>query len=394
MKKKIVLIKGVYDTIDLFTDEIEQALEEMNFQCLVLDANHMEESLKEFAVFALTPVTAAITFNNLGYNLEFEEGVNIWEQFEIPYVNILMDHPFHYSEPLAHMPTTTRLFCTDKNHVTFIKRYFGDIARVGFLPHAGAEGGFWKKRMDERKIDVLYAGALPFFTAGRLVPDLSAITQFDAIDMSRQVLKELICHPAHTTEEAVEQYLNARSIFLEDGELLNGIVKMRFLDSYATSFFREQAVRLLVESGVDVTVYGMGWNECEWSKNPHFHYGGKVPATQILPMMGEAKIVLNTMTWYKAGAHDRIFNGMLANACVVTDDSGYLKEQFEKREQDGPVRFQLEKMQELPELVFILLEHQGELQRRADCGYRMAREEHTWKNRLETILEELGASLP
>lgn len=60
-------------------------------------------------------------------------------------------------------------------------------------------------------------------------------------------------------------------------------------------------MKLLVESGVSVTAYGTGWNECEWSHNPHLHYGGKVLAPEILPLMCEAKIVLNTMTWYKAG---------------------------------------------------------------------------------------------
>ena len=50
---KILLaaISGVYDTIDLFTREIKKALEQMGCECLVLDAGHMEESLKEFALF-------------------------------------------------------------------------------------------------------------------------------------------------------------------------------------------------------------------------------------------------------------------------------------------------------------------------------------------------------
>ena len=82
---------------------------------------------------------------------------------------------------------------------------------------------------------------------------------------------------------------------------------MRFIDSYATSFFREQAVRILVENGIRVTAYGTGWDQCEWSDNPHLDYRGKVLAQEILPFMNDAKIVLNTMTWFKAGAHDRSF---------------------------------------------------------------------------------------
>ena len=384
MKKKFVLIEGVYDTIDLFTCEIKKVLEQSGFECLVLDANHMEESLKTFAVFAMTPITAAVTFNNLGYNLELVEGQNIWEQFDIPYVNILMDHPFHYSKPLRHMPKTALVLCTDQNHVKFLKQFHPEIKRVGFLPHAGAEYPGERKPLRERKIDVLYAGSLPFFTAGMLVPDLSSVTQFDAIDMSRQVLEDLIKNPSVTTEDAICQYLAERGIVFDEQELFEGIIKMRFLDSYATSFFREQAVRLLVESGIDVTAYGTGWNECEWSDNPHLHYGGKVLAPEILPLMCESKIVLNTMTWYKEGAHDRIFNGMLAKACVVTDDSGYLKQQFERKK--APVRFCLEEIGRLPEIVWNLLEHPDDMQEIADCGYEMAQGGHTWKKRMEEVL--------
>ena len=266
-------------------------------------------------------------------------------------------------------------------------RFYTEIERVGFLPHAGVKLPGAKKRIRDRKIEVLYAGSLPFFTAGMLVPDLSAITQFDAIDMSRQVLEDLIKNPAVTTEDAIEAYLKERGIELEEQDLFAGIVKMRFLDSYATSFFREQAVKLLVESGVSVTAYGTGWNECEWSHNPHLHYGGKVLAPEILPLMCEAKIVLNTMTGYKAGAHDRIFNGMLAGACVVTDDSAYLREEFEAEK--AMVRFKLEEIVRLPEIVWDLLDHPEKMQQIADVGYESASEKHTWKSRMKQVLSML-----
>lgn len=385
MKKKIVLIEGVYDTIDLFSENVKKALEELGYECLVLHAQYMEESLKAFAVFAMTEITAAITFNNLGYNLELVEGKNIWEQFDIPYVNILMDHPFHYKKPLQNMPKTARIYCTDQNHVEFMHRFFPEITHVGFLPHAGIELPIEKKALKERKIEVLYAGALPFFTAGSLVPDLSAITKFDALDMAKNVLEDLIKNPEQTTEFAIEHYLKEREIYLDDNALFDAIVKMRFLDSYATSFFRENAVRLLVENGIDVTAYGTGWNQCEWSDNKHLHYGGKILAPEVLPLMADSKMVLSTMTWYKSGAHDRIFNGMLADACVLTDDSAYLR----SLPKEAPVRFELEEIGALPDLVNELFEHPARMQENAECGYELAKKEHTWKNRVLTILKDL-----
>lgn len=110
-------------------------------------------------------------------------------------------------------------------------------------------------------------------------------------------------------------------------------------------------------------------------------------APQILPLMNDAKIVLNTMTWFKAGAHDRIFNGMLAGAAVVTDDSSYLQREFT----DGRelVMFSLKEMKSLPERVFELFGHMQSAQQMADRGYQAAKEKHTWKNRAEFIEEEI-----
>ena len=70
------------------------------------------------------------------------------------------------------------------------------------------------------------------------------------------------------------------------------------------------------------------YTSCEWSDNPYLVYGGKVLAPEILPLMNDSKLVLTTMTWFKAGAHDRSFNGMRAGAAVVTDDSTYLRREF------------------------------------------------------------------
>lgn len=100
-------------------------------------------------------------------------------------------------------------------------------------------------------------------------------------------------------------------------------------------------------------------------------------APQILPLMNDSKIVLNTMTWFKAGAHDRVFNGMLAKAAVVTDDSTYLRREFT----DGKelVMISLKELGTLPERVFDLFGHMDLAQHMADMGYCAAREEHTWK---------------
>ncbi len=431
MTKTIIFFKGIYDTLDLFTDHLIEAFSAMGYQSFVYDARMQEQSKDELLELLakrcheknptdqpqpansmekscdLSENFAVVTFNNMGYNLGInsnntqgiieaaidkeldmltkENDVNLWEHYNIPYINILMDHPFHYKRPLRNASSTAIVLCTDRNHVKYIRRFFKNIGRADFLPHAGVELHCKHKPLTERGIDVLYAGALPIYTVSKMIPDLSSVREFDAEKMTGEVLRELVSHPEKTTEQAIEEYVKAIGVSMSDAELQSLIVKMRFLDSYATSFFREQAVRILVESGIHVTAYGVGWDQCDWSDNPYLTYGGKVLAPEILPLMNNAKIVLNTMTWFKAGTHDRVFNGMLAGAAVVTDDSTYMKQEFT----DGKelVMFPLKELGTLPERVFDLFGHMDQMQELADRGYEAARNNHTWKNRAEYIKE-------
>ncbi len=388
-KQTIILFKGIYDTLDLFSDQLGEAFASWGYELFVYNAADIPKS-KTCLLDMLEEKrgnAVVVTFNNMGYNLEVD-GVNVWERFGVPYINILMDHPFHFEKPMKEAPKTAIVLCTDRNHVKYIRRFYKNIRQTDFLPHAGIELGRKHKSLKDRKIDVLYAGALPIYTVGKMIPDLGEMYGLDTADMMREVLQELVVHPDKTTECAIEEYVHANVKYgqeLEEGQIRHLITHMRFLDSYATSFFREQAVRSLVENGIEVTAYGVGWDLCEWSSNPHLKYGGKVLAPQILPLMNDAKVVLNTMTWFKSGAHDRIFNGMLAGSVVVTDDSTYLRRECT----DGKelVMFRREDILTLPERVCDLFGHMQRAQEIADCGYEFAKQYHMWKNRAEYIVE-------
>jgi hypothetical protein len=281
--RTIVYITGVYDTLDLFTDKLREAFEKMGYGSFVYDARFGDTG-KELLVDMLKPrqgdtddgllnhdntqncqgrdaldipldhdvphdappapvIVACVTFNNLGYNLTLPDGRNIWEACEIPYINILMDHPFHYEKPLSEAPSTSIVLCTDNNHVRYVRRYFPDIRNVDFLPHAGVELGSKHKPLSERGIDVLYAGALPIYTVGRMIPDLGAIPDVDGEKLAADVLSALVSDPDQTTECVIEDCLRERKRDISDKRIHELIVELRFLDSYATAFFREQAVR-------------------------------------------------------------------------------------------------------------------------------------------------------
>lgn len=142
-----------------------------------------------------------------------------------------------------------------------------------------------------------------------------------------------------------------------------------------------------------MTIYGAGWENCEWITRPNVFYGGKISAEAVLEKMQDAKIVLNTMTWFKDGTHERIFNGMLQGAVTVSDSSVYMKEEFcgspSCGEKQDMVLFELDELEQLPAYVNELLQDMTKAQKIADNRYAKAKNLHTWKVRADELEEGL-----
>lgn len=110
--------------------------------------------------------------------------------------------------------------------------------------------------------------------------------------------------------------------------------------------------------------------------------------------MQDAKIVLSTMTWFKDGTHDRVFNGMLQGAVAVTDSSGYMKEEFggykePKGREEELLFFELEELDKLPVQIQELLSDPKRAQQIANRGYQKAKQFHTWRARAIELEQDL-----
>ena len=170
MKHTIIYFIGVYDTLDLFTGKLREAFETMGYASFVYDARlpQSKDALLSVLAESSSPERefSCVTFNNLGYNLDMEVPApaqsvrendaciqkggtrNVWEYYGIPYLNILMDHPFHYEKPLRLAPETSVVLCTDRNHVKYIRRYFKNIHVQGKWTGRNAallEKAFWRQ---------------------------------------------------------------------------------------------------------------------------------------------------------------------------------------------------------------------------------------------------------
>ncbi len=384
--ERVILFKGAYATLDLFTEEINKELTGRGFETFVFDVKEYQKSFMGLAQFVQRPVKAVIAYNNLGFNMELVPGKNIWDELNIPFVNILMDHPFHYKNALDVAPKKSIILCIDRKHVDYINRFWPDMYCVEFMAHGGVyvENG---KPWEERGIQVLYAGGLSSDLVDGLKPDCSKYTEFDANDLIKYATDRLIANSDLTTEEVIEEYLVAHNVLLDDERLSQIITDFRIIDSYAVSYFREKVIEALIERGIKVTVYGNGWSKRDCINNPNFIYGGLVSPSEILELMKDSKIVLSTMTWFKDGSHDRVFHGMMAGAVCFTDYSKYISE--EVRDGQNGFIFRLDKLDEMADKVEAVLKGEYDYEKIVANGRGDALTNHTFKNRVDFILDLL-----
>ena len=133
MRDRVILMVGLYDTLDIFTYELKKEFEKIGLEVMIFNSQDMEGSMIKLSEFIKEPVKAVVTFNNLGFNMELKKGENIWESLGIPCINILMDHPMFHKNALDAAPDNAIVICPDRNHMKFVQRFYPDIQIAGMI---------------------------------------------------------------------------------------------------------------------------------------------------------------------------------------------------------------------------------------------------------------------
>ena len=149
-------------------------------------------------------------------------------------------------------------------------------------------------------------------------------------------------------------------------------------------------MQALVDAGIQVHVYGGGWDALDCKKPENLINGNSLDSVGCLKKLCQSKISLNVMPWFRDGAHDRIFNSMLNGSLCLTDSSRYLDEILKDKENCRI--YSTARPEELPDMVHGLLANPDRMQEIIDNGYEMAKASHTWEHRaavLHNLIETL-----
>lgn len=388
--KRIVLFKGGVETLGFFSQQLEKRYRELGHSVFMYDYNEEAVSLKRLVKFIERGNTVMITFNFHGICneelLQDENSQYIWEFFDIPCYNIVVDHPFYYDRFMGQLPKNYYQISIDKNHEEYLKRFYPHIKRGPFLPLGGtlpeAENGF-RLSMKERDIDVIFTGswAEPEFWGDFMKKEGAEYETF-----YRSLLKEQIDNPDKTFEEIFEPRIRNEA---EDAdEITDELLKNTYphlihFDMYVRYYYRGLLVKKLTEAGIKVRCIGGGWDKLDTEKPENISHREYCDSIECLKEMQHAKISINVMPWFKRGAHDRIFNSMLAGCVCLTDSSEYLDEILTDGE--NCVLYRLDALDDVPDKIKALLADEAYLQNIADLGYELAAMGHTWAKRADAL---------
>lgn len=390
---KLILIKHAVETLGYFSEQLASALWQRGYDCYFIDYERLYESLNGLGGFAVRGQSALITFNFIGLGDEEifrdEAGRFVWDAYEMEYLNILVDHPFYYHARLVYPLPRMKLFCVDREHVSYVERFYPQQS-VSFLPLAGNRRlTFGAKEAvipyEQRAYDVVFTAN--YVPLAPLAQRISAQEPEYRI-FYQGILDDLLSDPLQSMDQVFERHIKEELGYVSEGELCGAMAGMAVIDLYVRTYFRGEAVRTLAECGLKVDVFGAGWEELSCKKPQNIvRHGGQVTSERCVEAVQNARISLNLMPWFKDGAHDRIFTAMLQQTVALTDDSRYLREQFA----DGRELkyFSLKETAALPEIASALLRDTQVLEEMAVRGRKKALASHTWQQRALVLERKL-----
>lgn len=381
MNGRIITIKGALDVLDFFTDCLTDAFRRIGFEVYVYDIRNSDSSNAGLIKFINKPVDFAIAYNNVGFFITNNKRC-LWDILDIHYINIIVDAPVYYAEILKnHIFPKSFFLCVDREHTDFIERLRPDVPSA-FLPHCA--WNYAPVQIDkDRPTDIIYAGSITMNNIPN-IPDVG-MGEFSTIDLIDYTCHELITNPNQTTEHVIEQWLTSHNLNYDINRLTDIFFKFTPIPKFITTHFRKQQIEVLLNNGFKVNVYGENWANSELIDHANFIYHGRISPTHIFDKMAQSKIILNSMPWFKAGSHERIFNGMLAGGVVSSDYTSYIDEVFVNGE--DMIIYDLKNMDILPDFAEKIIYDNNFFNYMASNGQKKVLANHMFINRAIEILE-------
>ena len=387
---RILVIKGKssYEVLRTAADEMITYWKQKGIQVEVIDLNIIEQIMdqakcSQIVIDAITCEQNALifSFQALLFDAVLPNGESVMTLAKCPVVGHIVDFPIYHKKSLEHAGDNMQIWCIDQYHEQFIRKYYPKVKQVRFAAHKGFKNNQKMIPWEERSIEVLFSG--------RFVPYEKWAKELESLEdplpgIGNLLINRMLEQVTTPFEICLEQILIELNIIVEGVDYLEILEALIPTYRLIYEFYRFMSVQVLLNSGIQVSVCGDGWENYPTQHPEKLNILEKnaVPIEKVLEYMGNSKVVLNAVPIFKAGGHERIFSGMLAGAVCVTDTNRFLEETISEE----AVFYQIEEIEKLPVIVENVLNHPEKAVKIAQKGYERALKDFTWEQEAEELL--------
>lgn len=377
-----------YGVLDIFAKSFAQALRAAGRCVRLMDVSGGEKTLIQAA--QENAYACVVGFQTGIFTAQLPDGRLFGNFFTCPKFNFIFDHPLYISYHLLLPLQDYYVLAQDRDYAAYVRKYMDNVKNAWHFPPAGQQGELAsaKERAlvteNVKKYELTFIG-----TYNNYRERLAEIKKMDKKErrLAAALMKELKRHPDLTIEAAFERVLGTEQVSgMSRRTFAVRLHRMMEAGRAMIFYFREKAVRAIIEAGIELHVFSDSWKNSPLSGHPCLVIHRDVTYEESLNVMAQSRLSLNLMSWHKGGMTERVANIMLNGAVCISDQTSYLKEHFA----DGKeiVLFDLMQLQELPEKVSALLKPENEetVRRIAQAGYENAWKNHRWQNRAEQFI--------
>lgn len=379
--RKIIIFESAIDSLKAFARQMAEGFSEIGYEVLMADMQREAQSREEIYAFTEPGRTAALFFNHAGLNLLTDTRASIWNELDVDCYNFIVDHPMYYHAAIIFPIKRLTFLCVDEYHAKFLQRFYPGKVRSFFLPLAGIGNQGPRIPFEERSMDILFTGA--YLIDNNIEFHIQGLGEG-----LRQIWLDcyhLLCSKTCLTlEQGMEICLKKKGLSLPEEDLRDTVRLFQDMDGMLRSRARAEVIRTLANQDVKIHIYGEGWQYLD-CKQENLTIHDRIPFSDTIPLMADARIVLNVMPWFKAGVHDRVYSAMLNESVCLTDGSEYI----ERTLADGreAILYSLDHLEELPDRIKAYLREPEKLREIGQRGYAYARDTQTWQCRARQLAD-------
>lgn len=374
----IMIYKGegiCYNVLNVFAEQFGMALTNMGKQIIYFDSTVNEiDKLTEYMYCHFQAVIGVQTYL---FSIKMKDEIHYLHEYIYgPKFNFIFDHPAWIYRHLQHHYSDFYVLTLDQNYVKFIERYY-KIQSV-FFPPAGMVSCNTEDL--ERIYDFTFIG-----TYGDYWEKVLAMHQMERSKrfMANHFLLMMRKNPDMTAEKALEETLEEYGMRLSDQEFLDLLYELRWVIYCVMNYYRDRVVRCILESGIQVDVFGDSWQQCPLASYSNLICHPSVTAEESIQVWKQSKLSLNVMSWHKGGFTERMANIMLSGAVLVTDKTTYLDGRYDE---EDLVTFDLSEYEKLPSKIKALLKDREYMGKIARNGKNKTEKTATWEIRAKQLM--------